>query len=121
LPFPKSASYYYEWPVDTLLDGLTNKAAALVYWGGPTDQGGGFDFHQGSLDAIKKLRARSHFVVRCMHDKGHDWSEAFTKFAFLFFEAHPRGVKPSPFAGGLPKTPFPAPDDVWPSYCSVAP
>lgn len=121
LPFPKSASYYYDWPYDTLLAGLKSKAAVMVYWGGPTDQGGGFDFHQGSLDAIQKLRANTHFVVRCMHDQGHDWSEQFTKFAFLFFEDHPRGVKPAPWASGLPKPPFPAPDASWPGYCSIAP
>jgi len=121
LPFSKSASYYYEWPYDTLLAGLSHKAAAMVYWGGPTDQGGGFDFHQGAQDAIQKLRANTHFVVKCMHDQGHDWSETFTKFAFLFFEAHPRGVKPPPWTGGLPSPPFAAPDTSWPSYCSIAP
>lgn len=111
----------FDWPTSSLLAKLTSKPPAVVTWGGPTDEVDGFSFHQASLESIKQLRAQGMFVVQCMYNVGHAMPlESHFKFIHMFFEDHPRGVKPDPYAGGLPKTPFVGADK-WPAVCTVAP
>jgi len=118
--FPQTESYYFNWPVDALLAKLANKMPGIVDWGGPTDIATGYDYHQGALEAIQKLKASGHFVATCNHGQGHDGG-TLAKFGYLFFEDHPRGVKPDPYVGGLPNpTPFGGADQSWPAYCAIA-
>jgi hypothetical protein len=120
---PADLGYSFLWPVSTLLGKLTTKPAALVTWGGPTDEVDGFSFHDASLESISLFRSNAMFAVRCMYDVGHAVPlESHFKFVHLFFEDHPRSVSPEPYAAGLPKaTPFSGADKDWPSLCSVAP
>lgn len=59
-----------------------------------------------------------HFVVQCNHGLGHEWpDDGINSYLYQFFEDHPRGVKPDPYAAGLPSTKW----GDWPSHCSIAP
>ncbi len=73
----------------------------LVTWGGPSDTFGGFDFHAASQSLADHLEGDGHFVVRCMHDLGHQPPQGAAGLAWRLFEDHPAGVD-SPWAGGLP-------------------
>jgi len=107
---------YCSWPTAQLVAALTNKAAALIMWGGVDDKPS-WDFNKAAKDTIQTLRGNGHFVVQCDHGLGHEWPDDINPYIYQFFEDHPRGVKPDPYASGLPSTKWGA----WPSYCSVAP
>ncbi|MCC6746695.1 MAG: hypothetical protein IT371_03495 [Deltaproteobacteria bacterium] len=122
--FEKGSPLYFEWPAMDLIGKLTNRPAALVAWGGINDNPTGqFSFHDAALETIKVFRAGKLFVLACMHDKGHKWPpDGIAKFMFMFFEDHPKGVNPEPYAKGPPSTtPFTGTSKAWPTWCSVAP
>jgi poly(3-hydroxybutyrate) depolymerase len=70
------------------------------------------DFSQTSMtydDAIKKAGG---FVVNCNHGGGHCGAPAdLQAAAWTFMDAHPFGVTPEPYTGGLPAG--------FPSYCMI--
>jgi poly(3-hydroxybutyrate) depolymerase len=60
------------------------------------------------------LRAKGGFVVNCDHGGGHCQSPAPVKAAqWKFLKAHPFGVSPEPYAGGLPAD--------FPTTCTIVP
>jgi|GEM_PF-6972700 hypothetical protein len=120
--FSTSSPLYFYWPADTLLGGLTNRAAGITAWGGASDGSNGL-FDTLGKNSVQLLRSHNHFVVQCVHDKGHKWPPGgFAKFIFQFFQDHPLGTSPSPYQTGLPQTtPFTGTYKDWPSWCSVAP
>ena len=74
----------------------------MLTWGGPTDIYAVLSFEEASLAFESSLMTDGHFVVECLHDGGHTIPTGGPAAAWEFFEAHPRGVAPEPWADGLP-------------------
>lgn len=86
----------YATPTDTL--------PVMVTWGGPDDTyGSDVNFQDLSLDFSGNLQADGHFVVECVHDRGHDLPPDATNLVWTFLSAHVKG-EPSPWADGLPSS-----------------
>lgn len=60
------------------------------------------DFSQASATADMAFKARGGFVINCDHGGGHCGGIGLAPDVNMFFQAHTYGVKPSPWAGGLP-------------------
>ena len=88
-----------------------NALPVMIVWGGVGDTFGGFDFNGSSLEFSQSLRNDGHFVVECMHTGAHTPPAEAADMAWTFFEAHPMGVAPDPWLGGLPTS--------MPSYCRI--
>jgi predicted esterase len=99
-----------------------HRMAAMVLWGGPTDQCFGvLNFETASKELEKGLDAGNHFYLECVHNCGHaeppfEPAEGFTSFAALwqFVFDHPYWLKPgtSPYTSdGIPK--------VLPTWCGI--
>ncbi len=84
-----------------------------------TTHGGAQDFvvisfAQTSATLDTDIAARGGFVVNCDHGGGHcDSPPEVIAAQWQFLKAHPFGVAPEPYAGGLPAT--------FPSVCAVVP
>jgi hypothetical protein len=78
---------------------------------------GGFDvviidFEAASLDYDRDVVARGGFAVDCNHGGGHCAAPPeLIKAQWEFANAHPYGVDPKPYTGGLPGS--------FPSYCQI--
>jgi len=83
----------------------------LLFWGGENDTYAGFSFETASQLFSGFLREDGHFVVECNHGEGHTFPSEVFPAMWTFFEAHPKGVSPEPYASGLPAS--------FPSYCSI--
>lgn len=85
----------------------------MVTWGGPSDTygGGAVNFEELSEDFSQQLQADGHFVVECVHTRGHTLPPDATDLVWGFLSAHTYG-EPSPWESGLPS-------DV-PDWCRVA-
>ena len=71
------------------------------------------NFGETSARLLDFVTAAQGFGVECNHQSGHcGASEALYEAAWEFFEAHPFGTKPSPYADGLPGD-FPAYCEIW--------
>jgi hypothetical protein len=71
-------------------------------------------FPQSTAKMNMDLRAKGSFVVNCDHGGGHCGSPAPVKAAqWKFLKAHPFGVTPEPYAGGLPAD--------FPTGCTIVP
>lgn len=95
--------FNYATPADTI--------PVLVTWGGPTDSWNGYDFNVANQSFSQSLQDDGHFVAECMHTGGHTMSPSWFDWAFTWMDAHPKGVDPSPLAGGL--------TDDFPSWCEI--
>jgi dienelactone hydrolase len=74
----------------------------MVTWGGPTDwYGRSVNFEETSLDFSENLQSDGHFVVDCVHDRGHTLPPGATELVWTFISAHAKDI-PSPWAAGLP-------------------
>jgi poly(3-hydroxybutyrate) depolymerase len=62
----------------------------------------GVDFSTTSATADKAFKAHGGFVVNCDTGQGHCGGGPLAGDVWKFFQAHPFGVDPSPWAGGLP-------------------
>ena len=80
----------------------SNKFAAFIEYGGPTDVVAGFSFETATRNYYDALKARGDFAVRCNNGGGHSPGPSPRRIAWMFFQAHPWGTSPSPWAGGLP-------------------
>jgi poly(3-hydroxybutyrate) depolymerase len=60
------------------------------------------DFSQSSATADMAFKSRGGFVINCNHGGGHCGGGVVDSEVWQFFEAHPFGVDPYPWAGGLP-------------------
>ena len=79
-----------------------NKFAALIFTGGPNDivvQ----NFFQSSQQWQATLKNAGHFTLFCNHMGGHSIPIRLVPGVWQFFQDHPYGTVPSPYAGG--KTP----------------
>jgi predicted esterase len=90
----------------------SNAFAALVFDGGPNDVVV-ISFQQASEAYWSDLVAHDHIAAICDHGRGHSIPTDARQAVREFFAAHPFGVRPSPFAAGLPAT--------FPSYCGLSP
>lgn len=85
-----------------------NKFAAMVFFGGPSDNVFGKDFKASSEAYAQTLRAAGHFVMLCDHDEGHKLPPGREGAVVPFFLDHPYGT-PSPYRISVPAG--------VPSYC----
>jgi hypothetical protein len=60
------------------------------------------NFVTTSATADRVYKARGAFVINCNHGGGHCGGSGQFASAWQFFMAHPFGVTPEPYAGGLP-------------------
>ncbi|HEX3697885.1 MAG TPA: hypothetical protein VH374_21105 [Polyangia bacterium] len=76
-----------------------NKFAALIFTGGPSDivvQ----NFFQSSQQWQATLKGAGHFTLFCNHMGGHSIPTRLVPGVWQFFQDHPYGTVPSPYAGG---------------------
>jgi hypothetical protein len=69
------------------------------------------DFSVTSATADTAFSARGGFVVNCNHGGTHCGGAGLAPYIWEFFQAHPFGVDPSPYASGLPAS--------FPNYCTI--
>lgn len=70
------------------------------------------DFSETSARFVDDITAKGGFAVNCDHGGGHCASPTAVRAAqWEFLMAHPFGIDPSPYAGGLPGT--------FPNYCVI--
>jgi len=60
------------------------------------------DFSQTSASADMLFKGKGGFVIDCNTGGGHCGGAGLAGDAWTFFQAHPYGVDPEPWAGGLP-------------------
>jgi predicted esterase len=60
------------------------------------------DFSETSAAADKYFKSRGGFVINCNTGGGHCGGGSLAADVWTFFQAHPFGVNPTPWAGGLP-------------------
>jgi predicted esterase len=88
----------------------SNKFAAMIFHGGPTDQVV-IDFQMVSEAYRDALRDAGHFAFICDHGMGHVIPTGAVDSVRQFVADHPFGAVPSPYAGGLPAS--------FPAYCGL--
>lgn len=76
----------------------------MITWGGPSDTygGGAVRFEDLSLELSEGLQDDGHFVVECVHNRGHTLPPWGIAPVWTFLDAHPKDTSPSPWAEGLP-------------------
>ena len=82
-------------------DRRDNRFAALIFHGGPDDVVV-INFQEASEDYWRLLDGDGHFAAICNHGGGHSIPIAARDSVWDFFQSHPFGTVPSPYAGGLP-------------------
>lgn len=92
-------------------DNPDNRFAALIFHGGPSDVVV-IGFEAASESYWQDLSDRDHFATICDHGLGHRIPDARAS-VWQFFQDHPWGTAPSPYAGSLPSS--------FPAYCGLAP
>ena len=80
----------------------SNRFAAMVWHGGPTDSVFGQDFPGLSAAYKNDLVGKGHFALLCDHGGGHLPPTSHTAAILQFLMDHPYGADPSPYVGGLP-------------------
>lgn len=82
--------------------------AAMVWWGGSNDgfsrEGKWIAYGVQANWAAESYAARGRFALACDHGGGHRWPSEWTPQVWQFFDAHPYGKAPSPWAGDLPQS-----------------
>jgi hypothetical protein len=93
-----------------------NLPAAIAAHGAPGSDALGVDFAQASASWESSIKMGGGFSIDCNDGGNHlDFfgkrAPGLQKVAFKFFQDHPFGVKPDPYAGGLPAG--------FPTYCKI--
>ncbi len=88
----------------------TNKFAAMIFHGGANDVVG-ISFQTASQNYYNDLKSKSQFAFLCNHNKGHTIPTDARAAVWKFFQDHPFGTVPSPYAAGLPSA--------MPTYCAL--
>jgi hypothetical protein len=93
----------------------SNKFAAMIFHGGATDTFGQLSFQMASETYKSALRTAGHFAFICDHSQGSPGHRIPPAPApdsvWRFFQDHPFGTNPSPYASGLPSG--------FLSYCTI--
>lgn len=81
----------------------TNLFPMMIFHGGPNDMVV-INFEQVSQGLYDELRALGHFATICNHGMNHTIpkGQAEQTSIWRFFQDHPFGTDPSPYAAGLP-------------------
>lgn len=74
----------------------------LLTWGGPSDQYGGYSFHEATEAFSANLQSDGHVVVECVHSGGHTPPAGAAEMAWSFFEAAPLDPEFDGVPAGLP-------------------
>jgi predicted esterase len=82
----------------------TNLFAAMILYGGASDISpvDGIPYTAASRDYLDLLKAGGRFAFLCDHGGGHSVPRDSQASAWKFFQDHPFGTTPSPYAAGLP-------------------
>lgn len=88
----------------------SNKFASMIFHGGSSDVVV-ISFQTASQNYYNDLKSKSQFATICNHNNGHSIPLDARAAVWQFFQAHPFGTVPSPYAGGLPSS--------MPSYCTL--
>lgn len=100
------------WPGLNLLQDPAHVAATMTMHGAQGTDMVVIDFADVSVAMCNDVKAKGGFAVDCDHGGGHGMAPGDLKAAgWEFMKAHPYGIKPSPYAGGLPAS--------FPSYCKI--
>lgn len=92
----------------------SNKFAAMLFHGGPTDIGT-MNWYVLTSQYTSELKSAGHFALICDHSAaspGHNIPPEAPVASWQFFQDHPFGVAPEPYANGFP--------NAIPSYCTNA-
>ncbi len=89
----------------------SNKFAAMIVHGGEKDSVGAANFPMLSKLYQDELTSLGHFSFICDHGKGHTIPSGLGASTMRFFEDHPFGVSPEPYASMLP--------EAFPDYCAL--
>ncbi|MBK7195701.1 MAG: hypothetical protein IPH80_24735 [Myxococcales bacterium] len=88
-----------------------NKSAALIFFGGASDNVFNVDFQDAAMRFYTMLTADGHYAALCNHNMGHSIPRDAAPSVAQFFADNPYGAWPSPYAAaGLPAS--------FPSYCA---
>jgi poly(3-hydroxybutyrate) depolymerase len=81
-----------------------NKFAAMVLYGGSSDISpvDGIPYTDVSRRYVELLRSSGRFAFLCSHGGGHTVPGDSQASAWRFFQDHPFGVQPEPYATALP-------------------
>jgi poly(3-hydroxybutyrate) depolymerase len=79
-----------------------NTPALMTIHGAPGVDVVVVDFSNTSKTADDAFKARGGFVINCNHGGGHCGGGSLAPAIWQFFKAHPYGVEPKPWTGGLP-------------------
>jgi predicted esterase len=95
---------------DTMPQDPANKLAVMIVHGGPTDQVV-IKFQDASNMFKADLVSKGHFAFICDHGMGHTIPMGINVSTWQFFQDHPYGTDPPPYASALPAG--------FPSYCTL--
>jgi dienelactone hydrolase len=98
------------WPGNDFMEDPSNRLPVMLFHGG-ADDWVVLSFEDQSNELAADAKANGRFAVICDHGGGHGIPFEGPSAAWAFFKAHPYGVKPEPWASGLP---FGVP-----SYCKI--
>jgi poly(3-hydroxybutyrate) depolymerase len=87
-----------------------NLYPAMLFYGGPSDQVS-VNFADQTKLYHDTLVSEGHFAFMCNHGQGHTVPSSGPASAWQFLLDHPFGVRPEPYAAGLPKG--------FPVYCAL--
>jgi poly(3-hydroxybutyrate) depolymerase len=76
--------------------------ALMTIHGAPGVDVVAIDFSESSKTADQGFKAAGGFVINCNHGGGHCGGGGLAPDIWKFFKAHPYGVDPKPWTGGLP-------------------
>jgi predicted esterase len=85
-----------------------NKLPVILFHGGPNDVVV-LKFSELQTVYHQRLKDQGHFALLCDHAANHTVPAPVAQAAWDFMQDHPFGVKPEPYANGLPAT--------MPSFC----
>ena len=95
---------------DTMPQDPANKLPVMIVHGGAMDQV--VIKFQDTSNAFKAdLTMKGHFSFICDHGMAHTIPAGINVATWQFFQDHPYGTDPSPYAGGLPTS--------FPDYCGL--
>jgi poly(3-hydroxybutyrate) depolymerase len=99
-----------------MMQDAMNLPAAIAAHGAPGSDALGLDFAQASATWEMAIKQAGGFSIDCNDGGSHlgfftQRAPPLKPVAFKFFQDHPFGVKPDPYAGGLPSG--------FPTYCKI--
>ncbi|MES1207318.1 MAG: hypothetical protein ABUS79_15380, partial [Pseudomonadota bacterium] len=85
--------------------------AAMVVHGASGSDVVVIDFAQASASYETDMKKKGGFAIDCNHGGGHMIPSGVPASTWNFMKAHPYGISPEPFSGGIPAG--------FPAYCTI--